>query len=210
VLKQDQSVDYSYQDSIVLGSTFTLAGKQAVRGFRWGNDASTGLKRIFDSIPQSNDGDAAWYYMSPVSFQGLSTYSIPAQWCKLGDFNLTSSSTSWVVYNDTIPSIPVTVSGQTLQATNVAVNQTVTKISDTTITYKGANVVVKRTMIRSTINATIMGTQIPPIVVDEFAGFAQNIGRILYYRPSSTINLTLTTAPIAGYRYTLQSHTIAN
>ncbi len=155
-LKPDQTVDFSYQDSIVLGSTFTLAGKQAVRGYRWGNDASTGMKRIFDSIPQSNDDNAAWYYQSPVSFQGLSTYTIPAQWCKLGDFNLASSSTSWVVYNDTIPSIPVTLGSQTLQATDVAVNQTVTKIADTTISYKGASVVVKRTMIRSTINATLM------------------------------------------------------
>lgn len=209
-LKPDQSVDFSYQDSIVLGNTFTLAGKQAARGYRWGVSGSTGMMTVFDSIPQSNDGDAAWYYMSPVSFQGLSTYSIPAQWCKLGDFNLASSSSSWVVYNDTIPTIPVTINGNTITATNVAVNQTVTKISDTTIVYKGANVVVKRTMIRSTINATIMGQQIPSIVVDEYAGFANNIGRIMFYRNSSTLNLGLTTAPIQGFRYTLQNHVTAN
>jgi|GEM_PF-3337776 len=209
-LKPDQTVDFSYQDSIVLGKSFTLAGKQAVRGYRWGVSASTGMKMIFDSIPQSNDGNAAWYYQTPVSFQGLSTFTIPAQWCKLCDFNLTSSSNSWVVYNDTIPSIPVTIGSNTLTATDVAVNQTVTKISDTTIVYKGSSIVVKRTMIRSTINAKIMNSPIPTIVVDEYAGFANNIGRIMYYRLSSTINLGLTSAPVQGFRYILQNHVTTN
>jgi len=207
--KPDQSVDFSYQDSIVLGTKFNFMGKEAVRAFRWGTNASSGQKMVFDSIPQSNEGNAAWYYHSPVSFQGLSTYTIPALWCKLGDFS-TSSSNSWVVYNDTIPSIPVSLSGQTLQATNVGVNQTITKTSDTTIQYKGASVVVKRTIIRSTITATLMGQKIPPIVVEEYAGFAQNIGRILLSRDSKTIDLSITTAPIAGFRYTLQNHTIVN
>jgi hypothetical protein len=194
----------SFYDSTRYVSKTTIDGKEAYIAVTF--NPETGI--AYDTTYYSNEGNAAWHFFSPVSFQGLSPFNFSERWIKIGDFN--SSATTWTTLDTNLVDIPFQY--QTMSFTGSGnVKQTYTKKELMNVALDNGSTVQAQRFEQVTSFAFVVKTGIFDVPVNfdhkEQLYFAKDMGLVKHNRDTYKINLGgLGEVPVVGFEYLMKAH----